>query len=280
MQHEQTYRTTTITTPIATDLAMTSYNSLEYEKKLVAYTITYMETGDDARAQAASGLGSTAHSVVIARLKRNGSLAALHPSGRPVKYHEGVCARAFDILIENPGELHTLKGLLRTLEEEGTVEAPGNRDTFSTHLHEWAAAHGYHMYTNSNKSIFYLTDDDKSLRVQFSRSAMELLGDKPPEHLICVDETTIQECPPPKGECTHEVYDRVLQCTPEDYCTACTGSRSPAHAPGFQPKSLKGCCITHHSMHAASHCAHAVTPFSPLVQGAPRCPLTSMSPPR
>jgi len=181
---------------------MLAPNSHELEARLAKFTEILLRTNDEGRAVHESGAGPNARAIAARRLAATGTLAARPPPGRPPKYNDEVCCRAFQLLGEHDGEQLTLIQLLALLLDEGTVEAPGDVDNMSSALKKYAAQHGYHIHTTFNSTTFFMRESDWEARVRFCRQHLALLQDpRNLARLIILDETTVEECPHPKCEC-------------------------------------------------------------------------------
>jgi hypothetical protein len=177
-----------------------SRNSKEYEGKLVKFLIEYLSIDDFQLACEKTGVSRKVKEIIVARLNKTSTLAAVPSPGPPVKYTDYVCQCALDILAENPDAQLTLQELLGMLEEEMVVDPPTNRDTFSKHLKDYVASTGGFINTMSRKTIFFLASNDHSLRVRFCKEAVKVFKDKRLSDTAFIDETIVEESPHPKGE--------------------------------------------------------------------------------
>jgi hypothetical protein len=177
-----------------------SPNSHAYAKRLLKWLITYVETGDQHLAEQESQAGSGAKRVILERLRARGTVAAAHSPGRPRKFNEDVCAMALKLLEKHDGQQLTLIGLLSLLVDEGYLDAGANRDAFSRRLRQHVKEQGMYMNTTSTSTVFLLAEQDKAERVKFCKDALQLLNTTSLDDIVFVDETTVEECPHPKGE--------------------------------------------------------------------------------
>jgi hypothetical protein len=178
---------------------MPAYNSAAYTGMLVVWLLNYLRTHDEAQAAAASGLGRTAKSIIIRRLKQHGTLTPRPAPGRPIKYTPDVCQLALDILEEHDGQQLNLTQLLAKVEEKAALAKPTDVDTFSRHLRAYVHAQGRFICTTSTSTTFMLARSDLRPRVEFCKEALEALKQHPLEDIWFVDETAWEQCPPPKG---------------------------------------------------------------------------------
>jgi hypothetical protein len=167
---------------------------------LVKWLLIYLRSGVLDQANKDSGLGPTARATVIRRLEAHGTLDAMPPPGRPVKFTADVCAHAVELLAEHDGEFLTLRMLLSLLVEEDWVDSKAHVDTFSKHLRKYVRAQGMHINTTCTSTVFLLAQQGWQPRVKFCREALALLERTPLDQIIFVDETTVEECPHPKGK--------------------------------------------------------------------------------
>lgn len=178
---------------------MAAPNSHEYQDQLTQWLITYLLTRDEAAALEASGLQHNPTRIIIRRLRTTGSLAAVKPSGRPVKYNAEVCERALQLLEQHAHEQLNLTELLGLLEAEGAVASPTDVDNFSSHLRQHVHEEGGHINTTSTTTIFFLAAADFGKRLSFSTFWRQQLISTSLDCIVFIDETTVEEAPHPKG---------------------------------------------------------------------------------
>lgn len=177
-------------------------NSRAYQEHLTEWAIVVVEhAGEPTALQQASaavpGAGVNPQAVVLRRLRKNRTLAAVSPPGRPRKYDDGVCAAAIEALKHHQVNL---KDLLHHLEDGGVVEH-GDRDTFSARLKDYCKRHNIYINTACHTTIFMVPKANAGKRIATAVEGLALLKEKHDiKDVVVLDEVICQSAPHQKSE--------------------------------------------------------------------------------
>mmetsp|Transcript_27898 Transcript_27898/g.82720 ORF Transcript_27898/g.82720 Transcript_27898/m.82720 type:complete len:209 (-) Transcript_27898:72-698(-) len=162
-----------------------------------------IEVADRSKALKLSGLSRTAFFQALKRFYQSGDISTRTRKSERSVYTYEVLKLAYDLLHDSTSllDFKDLYGLLQghgQLLEEGTLER--FREAFKHFCHE----EGTPLTVGSTSTVFYLAKSDWHIRLQYSKSVLQLL-DSPGSsvdlrHFIFVDEVTLEEVPHPKGK--------------------------------------------------------------------------------
>lgn len=189
--------------PQTVDTDIVNFVGTEQERKRAIYVLVFLQTCDRKLAARESGLSTKCHNRIVAMFRDRGHIFEHERSGRPATYTEAMMEQAFDMLINYDEGYLTGTDLWRKLKEADVLHQESSIDPFMKCFHAYVKHKGLKLITNSMKTIFLLTKDDVRDRYSYAAQLLPRMTSAQLEMVIFVDETTMEECPHPKGKlCT------------------------------------------------------------------------------
>lgn len=168
--------------------------------KRAEYVIARLEGASDKKAYRRAGYRCSPLKRILSALRERHTIEHAPRSGRPSIFTESVMAAALDLLLEHEYDRMKGSGLCQLVVDEGWLKEPVDRQNFTAHFISYLKGLGYHPRTNAHNTIFFLKACDMPQRVDFCTSAQDELTHAAIVNFFWVDETTVEECPHPKGE--------------------------------------------------------------------------------
>jgi hypothetical protein len=233
--------------------------STESARKRAVYVAAFMETGSKKRAMHASGLGPHAHKRIIQQLRDRHTLEDAPRTGAPIMFTAAVmdaCLQKLLTLQDEASGLVTGSDLHMACIRDGTLWEGADYGQFLKQFHVYVKSLGHQLNMNSKACTFFLAKGDIPKRYTFGTTWVEVLSTLAAlDHVIFIDETTIEESPHPKGEHPHEhITTFEANSSLHDHYTG------PSHS----VQTSSSCCMSTmimHCMHGMqSSCALAAWP--------------------
>jgi hypothetical protein len=195
------------------------------------YAGTLLKTGSVRKASKASGLKDKRNLRNIAeRLLADPHTLDDRPrSGRPRKYTDDILKAAYELVATEQDALWTTAELMQRLCDDGKLSSSGDPATFRERLKEYTRRQGHVLVTNSNGTIFLITQANAKQRVSWCRAMIKLCETLPLDKWWIEDETEMSERPHHRGtkpvQCailnTQETTRQLINCT--QCLDSCTG---------------------------------------------------------
>lgn len=120
-------------------------------------------------------------------------------SGSPMYYTPERMQLCLDILLEDDTGMFTAKELNATCMERGFVRK-GSYKQWMLRLKAYVKSLGYKLTTTSHGCVFFMAQADVAPRLGFAKKYLPTVENDMKTWLI-INETTIEQCPHPKGRC-------------------------------------------------------------------------------
>lgn len=210
------------------------------KKRRTEYLITILETEDVQLAKEKHHISQKYHKRLITHLENGYGLDDAPRSGRPKSYTARVMDDVMKVLLSDETGLLTGVVLHAKCKKAGFIEKQSDYHQFMWALKEHVRSMGHKLNTRSHGSTFFISEDDRPKRVAYCQQWLDDVGEDM-QHIIFVDETTIEQYGHPKGaNCGMEAWG------------AQTGMLNQA------PGSRAACCMSDHA-NMAQRSVHATT---------------------
>lgn len=185
------------------------------KRQRLMFTATYLETGSAAAAAKVSGLSSPhARHRIAQHIQEHGTLDEAPHHRSPTKFTSSVFQAATDYLLGLEAKPTCTPEVIAHLEREQLLQPPTNAHNFLAHWSAWLADQGLTLQHGSRAMIFDISETSEQRRLKWVKQVRAELGvDFQLSDIIFVDETTFEESPHPKGDCTN-LTPRRIWCNP------------------------------------------------------------------
>ena len=174
------------------------------KKQRLVFIAEYLLTGDDRAAAKKAELSSRHARVRIAEhIQKYGTLDEAPHARESTKFTPQVFQAALDYLLAKADAPPCTPEVIAHLEQQQLLQSPTDNHNFIIHWKAWLADQGLSLRVAARNKIFDISEENKQQRLTWVRQRRAELGaEYELEDIIFVDETTFEEGPHPKGDCS------------------------------------------------------------------------------